>query len=62
MPIRLSDVSVSVELADLINKLSVQLEKEFGCDHAYKIMGKGYILSASNNQDGIVLPKKAKAS
>ena len=44
--------TVSVDLADAVARLKAQLAKEFGCDFAFTIMGRGHIIAANNLKDG----------
>lgn len=48
--------SITKELSDQILRLHVALEKEFDCDFAYTIMGKGHKVATSNMVDGRIQP------
>ncbi len=50
---------VSVKTAKAIDNLGVALIKEFGCDFAYTIMGRGHILAASSLAHGTITAKVA---
>ncbi len=51
-------VKTSLALICAINNLKTALAKEYGCDYAFTIMGRGYIVAASNYVDGIVMPER----
>lgn len=47
---------ITKELQDQITRLHDALEKEFGCDFAYTIMGTGHKVATSNMIDGRIQP------
>jgi hypothetical protein len=52
MPIK----SVKPDLAEAINKMVDLLKRDYGCDYAYRIFGRGFVL-AQSNINGVIVPK-----
>ncbi len=50
-------IAVSIELKQAIEKTQQLLTREFGCDHAYTVVGRGHIIAASNYRDGHIEPE-----
>lgn len=51
-----SDTPVSQDVVNAVMALHTALHKEFGCDFAYTIMGRGHVVAASNMELGLVAP------
>ena len=49
-------IAVPSKTAQLISDLHEALQKQFGCDFAYSIMGNGKFVAASNMKDGLITP------
>lgn len=53
----ISSQPVTADLAQRITAMTDALKREFGCDFAFTIMGRGHVIAASNYKDGTVTPK-----
>lgn len=48
------------EVFNAIEELVDVLNRNYGCDYAFRISACGYLLSASNSVEGVVMPEKEK--
>lgn len=48
------------EVFKAIEALVDALNRSYGCDYAYRITAGGSLISASNSEDGVIMPRKEK--
>jgi len=44
----------TLEVAEAIETLRNALFREYGCDYSFAVVGRGYVLGASNKVDGVI--------
>lgn len=48
------------EVFRVIEKLVDVLNRNYGCDYAFRISARGNLIAASNSAEGVIMPEKEK--